>query len=387
MRTMKLLHTADLHIGKVVNEFSMLSDQEHILDQLLQIIEEEKVDGLIIAGDVYDRSIPPADAVTVLDNFLSKLIERNIKVFLISGNHDSPERIGFASTILQSKGLYISSNFNGEVKKVTLEDKYGNVNLYLLPFMKPATIKYYRKNENIVTYEDGVKALVDTLEIDNKERNILVTHHFITNAGRKPELSDSETMISLGGIDNIDASVFDDFDYVALGHIHRAQEIGKKHIRYAGSPIKYSFSEVFHQKSVALIELSEKGEINITLKELKPLHNMRKIKGKLFDLISEEVYKESETTDYIQATLTDENELIDPIGTLRSVYPNIMQIITMKNTLSENNMKQIEGDIKKKTTLELYKEFFMGVTDREFDAEREEVMKEMIGQITGGELS
>lgn len=383
---MKFIHTGDLHIGKFVNEFSMLKDQEYILKQIEEIVKEEKAEGLIIAGDVYDRSIPPAEAVAVLDGFLSDLIKKGIQVFLISGNHDSPERVGFASSILEDQGLHIAGTFEGELKKVTVEDQYGPLNIYLLPFMKSAVVKYYFPESKIENYEDSVRTILEQCAINTEERNVLVTHHFVTSGGKSPELSDSENMISVGGVDNVDASVFKDFDYVALGHIHRAQEIGGRHIRYSGSPIKYSFSEVFHKKSVCVVEITDKGQVDIRLRDLIPLHDMRKIKGNMQDLMSEEVTKEGDTNDYIQATLTDTKEIIDPIGTLRSVYPNTMQIITLKNTRTEEDMESGSGEIKKKSTMEIFEEFFCAVTDREFDESRKNVMREIIEEVGGGEL-
>lgn len=381
---MKLIHTADLHIGKIINEFSMIEDQKYILNQIFDIIIEEKAHGIIIAGDIYDRSIPSADAIGLLDNFFSQLVENNIKIYAISGNHDSAERIGFASSILDGKGLYIAGSFNGQVKKVQATDELGVINIYLLPFMKSTLMKYYLEDENIITYEDCVKAMIKRLDRNCQERNILVTHYFVTNAGKAPEISDSETMISIGGVDNIDASVLEDFDYVALGHIHRPQRIGKDYIRYSGSPIKYSFSEVFHQKSVTVIELLEKGNINIKERKLKPLHDMRKIKGSLENIMDNSIAENiAENKDYIQVTLTDHKELIDPINTLRSVYPNTMQIIMEKNQQSMDDIQLMSKEMKRKTTLEIYEQFFEKVTNRVFDSERIKVMKEIIEEVEG----
>jgi exonuclease SbcD len=381
---MKFIHTADLHIGKFVNEFSMLKDQEFILEQILSIIEEEEADALIIAGDIYDRSIPPAEAVAVLDRFLSDLIQKNIKVFLISGNHDSPERIGFAKKILEDKGLYIAGTYDGNDRIITLEDSYGQINIHLLPFVKPAVVKYYLKEEKIEDYNNSVQAIINHANLNKNDRNLLVTHYFITSGGMEPELSDSESVISVGGVDNVDASVFEGYDYVALGHIHRSQKIGGEHIRYAGSPIKYSFSEVHHKKSVTVIELKEKDQVIIQTRELKPLHDMRKIKGNLKALMDEKVAKEADVNDYIQATLTDTNELIDPIGTLRSVYPNTMQVIIEKNIRKEENIAHFEK-IKNRSTIEIYEEFYKVVTGQEFDESRSTLMREIIGEASGEE--
>lgn len=413
---MKLIHTADLHIGKIVNEFSMLNDQKYILQQILSIVEEEQADGILIAGDVYDRSIPPADAVTVLDWFLSTLIEMNVKVYLISGNHDSAERVGFANKILDSKGLYIGSTYDGTIKKVTAEKNGVKADIYLLPFVKPQVVEYYEQGKRqkveeqpteaeaasvrdseqqtsnpkdnsttIRTFESAVTASLSHLELDADSVNILVTHHFVTSGGTMPEESDSETSLSLGGIDKVDTSVFDSFDYVALGHIHRPQRIGRDTIRYAGSPLKYSFSEVTHKKSVTILEIGDEKQISVRTKELIPLHDMRKIKGTMKDLMNPEYYELADTKDYIQATLTDTIELVDPIGTLRSIYPNIMQIILDKNQQETKGMKQNLGERKSKSELELFDDFYTAVTGREFDEKRREIMQEILEGLTGGE--
>lgn len=439
---MKLIHTADLHIGKIVNEFSMLNDQKYILQQILSIVEEEQADGILIAGDVYDRSIPPADAVTVLDWFLSTLIEMNVKVYLISGNHDSAERVGFANKILDSKGLYIGSTYDGTIKKVTAEKDGVKADIYLLPFVKPQVVEYYEQEKRqlegnqqnineqntvqqvvtrevtnpqeatqqianqeaatqqdsaqqasnakdtsttIRTFESAVTASLSHLELDSDAVNILVTHHFVTSGGTMPEQSDSETSLSLGGIDKVDTSVFDSFDYVALGHIHRPQRIGRDTIRYAGSPLKYSFSEVTHKKSVTILEIGEEKQISVRTKELIPLHDMRKIRGTMKDLMNPEYYELADTKDYIQATLTDTIELVDPIGTLRSVYPNIMQIILDKNQQETKALTQNLGERKSKSELELFDDFYTAVTGREFDEKRREIMQEILEGLTGGE--
>lgn len=383
---MKLIHTSDLHIGKMVNEFSMLKDQEFVLKQMIDIAKEERADALLIAGDIYDRNIPPSDAVAIFDQFVSELIKEGILVLLISGNHDSPERLSFASSILEKKGFYIAGVYDGTVKSVTLTDEYGKLNMHLIPYVKPPITKHLLENDEIVTYENSVKAILDTIPLDKKERNILVTHYFITNLGIEPECSDSETRISVGGTDNIDVSLFDDFDYVALGHIHGPQRIGRETVRYAGSPLKYSFSEVFHKKSLTVLEIKEKGDINISMREIKPLHDVRKIKGQLEDLMSKEVYSMADTMDYLQVTLTNQEELVDPIGTLRSIYPNVMQLILEKNIRAQDSTTTKIDHMKSKSTLEIYKEFYESVTERDFDMERNLVMTMAIDDIEGGGL-
>lgn len=387
---MKIVHTADLHIGKVVNEYSMLEDQGYILSQIIQIIEEEKADVLLIGGDVYDRSIPPAEAVTLLDGFLKQLVTKKITVCMISGNHDSPERLSFADDILKQSGVYIAGTFTKDVKSVTLTDGYGTVQVYLLPFAKPQVMRHYLKEEhsterdNNVSYEQCVREIVEQIPMIKENRSILVTHHFVTNMGISPETSDSEIQLSVGDAGNVDASVFEGFDYVALGHIHRGQKVKEDNIRYSGSPLKYSFSEVHHKKAVTIIDLKEKGNIRISERELTPLHDMRSIKGKLKDLMKEEIVQAANPEDYLQVTLTDTDELIDPIGVLRAVYPNIMQLVIEKNVRVEKDIAQAEWDIKSRSTLDIYQEFYETVTGRTFDEKREQVIQTLLEQMEGG---
>lgn len=305
---MKLIHTADLHIGKMVNGFSMLKDQEYVLEQIVKIAMEEKADALIIAGDIYDRNIPPSEAVVVFDQFVSGLIEEGIPVLFVTGNHDSPERLSFARNILAQKNLHIGGIFDGRVECACFHDEYGEVIIHLVPFVKPPVVRHVLGNEKIIYFEDSVRGMLDTIDLDKKKRNILVTHYFITNMGALPEISDSETRISVGGTDNVDLSLFDGFDYVALGHIHGPQRIGRDTVRYAGSPLKYSFSEIFHKKSVTVIELNEKENVILRTRELNPLHDLRKVKGKLEDLISKEVSSMADPMDYLQVTLTNEED-------------------------------------------------------------------------------
>ena len=250
---MKLIHLSDLHLGKRVNEYSMLEDQEYILKKIINVIDDEKPDGVIIAGDVYDKSIPSAEAVQLFDDFLVQLAKRSLKVFVISGNHDSPERIAFGSRIMDASGIHMSPVYSGDITPIPLEDEFGTVNIYILPFIKPAHVRRYAENE-ITTYTEAVEYVISKLNIDPANRNVLVTHQFVTGALR----SESEE-ISVGGSDNVDAYVFEPFDYVALGHIHSPQTCGSENIRYCGTPLKYSFSEVHDKKSVTVVELREKG--------------------------------------------------------------------------------------------------------------------------------
>lgn len=323
---MKFVHTGDLHIGKIVNGFSMIEDQRYILKQVYEISRREKADALVLAGDIYDRAIPPADAVVLFNDFLTDMVRAGIPVLMISGNHDSPERLGFADAILEEEGIYIAGVYKEELKKVEIADTYGNVSFVLMPFVKPASVGAKTSGEavgNMLSMEKGGKEdNIDKDDMDkdntNKEgedgiRRVLVTHYFVTDQGREPELSDGETTIHVGGLDNVEASLFDGFDYVALGHIHKPQKIGEREVYYAGAPLAYSFSEAGQEKGINLIEMGKKGEVTMRRIPIKPLHEMRRIRGKLQELMQPEVVGAAQAEDYIRAELTDEEELLSLI--------------------------------------------------------------------------
>lgn len=372
---MRFLHIADLHIGKRVNEFSMIEDQRYILGQILEIAEKEKPDGILIAGDVYDKSQPSAEAVELLDEFLTKLLSCGHPVFMISGNHDSPERLGFGSRIMQNNKLYIAGVFHGHLQKFTLTDEQGPVNIYMLPFVKPVAVRPFYE-DTIETYEQAVRAVIAGAEINRNERNVLIAHQFISAGSQNPERSDSE-LLRVGGLDNIDASSFDVFDYVALGHLHGPQRIGRDTIRYAGSPLKYSFSEARHHKSVVMIDLGKKDDVQYHLFPLKPLRDLREIKGPIEELlrVGREDSKGSE--DYIHATLTDENEIYDAIGQIRKVYPNLM-VLDFDNKRSRSISKEQDAyarEAAKKNTMELFSDFYKLQNHVDLTNEQIEVME------------
>ncbi|MBQ9237721.1 MAG: exonuclease SbcCD subunit D [Treponema sp.] len=330
---MKLLHIADLHLGKRVNEFSLLEDQHYILTRILTHIENEMPDALLIAGDVYDKGVPPIEAITLFDDFLSRLFALNIQTFIISGNHDSPERMTFGSRLMQPSGIHFAPTYDGTVSPTVLSDRYGELAIYLLPFIKPAVVRPFFPDETIDSYTDAVRAAVTRLHIDTRRRNVLVAHQFVTGAER----SESEE-ISVGGSDNIPASVFADFDYVALGHIHRPQNIGTHTIRYCGTPLKYSFSESRQEKSITVVELEEKGTTHIRTIPLVPLHDMRELKGRYEDLTFRPNYEHTQTDDYIHITLTDEDDIPEAVGKLRAIYPHLMKLDydNMRTQTAEN---------------------------------------------------
>ncbi len=319
---MKLIHLSDLHLGKRVNEFSMLEDQRYILSEILDIIDREAPDGILIAGDIYDKSVPSAEAVALLDDFLVRLSARNLQVFLISGNHDSAERMAFGGRLMAGSGIHMAPVYNGTTAPLTLTDIHGPVDLYLLPFLKPAHVRRCFPDQEITSYTDAVKAAIDAMPLDTTRRNVLVTHQFVTGAAR----CDSEDL-SVGGSDNVDAAVFAPFDYVALGHIHGPQQVGRETIRYCGTPLKYSFSEARHKKSLTVVELEEKGHVTVRTVPLHPLRDLVELRGTYEELTLRDFYESAGyRQDYVHITLTDEDDIPDAVGKLRIIYPYLMKL-------------------------------------------------------------
>ncbi|MDD3794416.1 MAG: exonuclease SbcCD subunit D [Lachnospiraceae bacterium] len=383
---MRFIHLSDLHIGKRVNEFSMLEDQRFILHQILEIIDEKKVDGVWIAGDVYDKTVPSAEAVQLFDDFLTELADRELPVFVISGNHDSPERIAFGARLLNSRGVYLSPVYNGKTEPVVLQDAYGEIRIYLLPFLKPAMVKHVFPEREITSYQEALEAAIEaikgnlTAEWDRSCRNILLAHQFVTGSER----SDSEEC-SVGGMDNVDASVFSDFDYVALGHIHKPQRAGRENIRYCGTPLKYSFSEAGHTKSVTLVDAGEKGNLTIQTEVLHPLRDLREIRGSYMELTALENYRNTNTSDYLHITLTDEEDIPDAIGRLRSIYPNIMKLDYDNLRTSQSQLVEGGAAVQQKTPLQLFQEFYQLQNNQEMSKEQEEFVQELIEKTFEGD--
>ncbi len=350
---MKLIHLSDLHIGKRVNEISMIEEQEYILSQILNIIDQEHPDAVLICGDVYDKSVPSAEAVSLFDDFLCHLSLRKLQVLIISGNHDSAERLAFGGRLMSGTGIHLSPVYHGEISPITLTDEHGPVHFWLLPFVKPVHVRRFFPEAEIESYTDALKTAVDSMERDLSARNVLLTHQFVTGAST----CESEE-ISVGGSDNVDASVFADFDYVALGHIHGPQNVGSPHIRYCGTPLKYSFSEVHHHKSVTVVELGVKGELTIRTLPLLPRHDLREIRGSYDQVASKCFYENTPTEDYLHIILTDEEDVPEAMGRLRTIYPNLMKL-SYDNARTRSNA-QISGavDIQKKSPLQLFAELY-----------------------------
>ncbi len=374
---MKLIHLSDLHLGKRVNEFSMLEDQEYILTKIINIIDEQNPQGVIIAGDVYDKSVPSAEAVELFDDFLFRLSKRNLKVFVISGNHDSAERIAFGGRLMDKSGIYMSPVYNGKVEPIALEDEYGSLNVYMLPFIKPSNVRRFYPENEIVSYTDAIKLTVDEMHIDEIQRNILITHQFVTGALR----TESEE-VSVGGTDNVDASAFDGFDYVALGHIHRSQKCRSEFVRYSGTPLKYSFSEAKDVKSVTVVEMKEKGNIELSFFPLTPKRDMVEIKGKYDEVMLKSFYEGTTyDEDYMHITLTDEEDIPDVLTKLRVVYKNIMKLDY--DNLRTRHSAEITGasDVKSKSPLEHFREFYEQQNGQPLSEEQSAFMMEIIEQI------
>lgn len=375
---MRLLHLADLHIGKIIYEQSLLEDQKYMLNEIVKIIETEKVDAVLMSGDIYDRSVPPSEAVEVLNDFLNMLIKvLKIKVFVISGNHDSKERLNFGSKIFENDGLYIQTSYDGKIRCVELPN---DINIYMLPFAKPIEIKKYFEDEKISTHNEAMQAIMNNENIDAKKVNILMAHQFVIAGNNNPETCESET-INVGGVENVDSSNFEKFDYVALGHIHGPQRIGRDTIRYAGTMLKYSFSEVNHNKSAVLIDVNGKDKIEYKLIPLKPLRDMRVIKGPIEELLKEENYKDTNTQDYIKAIITNDEAVYDAIGQIRRVYPNTLslEIRNIKSNIQDVELENMEN-LKMKDELEVFDDFYEFQNGVRLEEEQKEIMREIIKQ-------
>ncbi|MBR0104434.1 MAG: exonuclease SbcCD subunit D [Firmicutes bacterium] len=375
---MKFMHLSDLHIGKRLNEFSLLEDQAHILDKILETAKNESVDAVIIAGDIYDRSVPSVEGVRLFDRFITALSEMGIYVFIISGNHDSPERLAFGSGLMAASRVFISPVYEGDIEPVKLSDEFGDIFVYLLPFVKPAQVRHYFPDEKIESYTQMMEFIVSRMDIDKSKRNILVTHQYTAGA----EKSDSEETLTAGGTESIDFGVFSDFDYTALGHIHKAQFIGGKSVRYCGTPLKYSFSEEYQEKTLTILELLEKGRISFTEIPLQPLRDMRTIKGTYEELTALSFYGNTNTDDYIRAILTDEDDVVNAMARLRTIYPNLMTM-SYENSRTKADFQINDNYVyEDKSPMEHFSDFFEMVNGSKMSEKQREFTAELIEKIT-----
>ena len=361
---MKFFHLSDLHLGRRMYEFSLMEDQTYILDEILCLTDKESPDAVLLAGDIYDRAVPSAEAVELFDRFLCALAERRVPVLAISGNHDSPERIAFGAHLMAPSGVFLSPVYGGTVEPVTLSDAFGEVRFYLLPFVKPSNVRRFYSDAGIESYTDAVRCAVEHMEVDTSVRNVLITHQFVTGAVR----SESED-ITVGVTDNVDAAVFDAFDYTALGHLHSAQKIGRETLRYSGTPLQYSFSER-GQKSVTVVELREKGNVTVSALPLAPLRALREIRGSYSELTLRENYAGTNTGDYIHAVLTDENDVPNALARLRSIYPNLMRLDYDNLRRRSSAVLLAEERQEKLTDTELFAELFEKQNGQKMTAEQ-----------------
>nr|WP_300838972.1 exonuclease SbcCD subunit D [uncultured Acetatifactor sp.] len=377
---MRFLHISDLHIGKRVNEFSMIEDQNYILKQILDIAAAKRVDAVLIAGDIYDKPVPSAEAVQMFDWFLTGLADLGKKVFAVAGNHDSPERIAFGAQLMSGRGVYVSPVYDGTAFCQVLTDAYGEIGIYLLPFVKPAIVRHALEGEiqsaSPESYQEAVELAVERMGIDRTRRNILIAHQFVTGAGR----CDSEE-VAVGGLDNVDGSVFDCFDYVALGHIHSPQSVGKENVRYCGTPLKYSFSEADQEKSVTVVELREKGRTSISAVPLAPLRDMRRIRGSYREMMSKTFWQDTNTEDYVQVTLTDEEDIPDGMQRLRTVYPNLMRLIYDNSRTRQDRSVDTAAQVEQKSELELFGEFFELQNNQPMSREQTDYVEKLIERL------
>ncbi len=373
---MIIMHLSDLHLGKRVNEYSMIEDQRYILLQILHYVDEEKPDALVIAGDIFDRSVPPEDAVTLWDDFLSSLAKREIPVYAIYGNHDSAVRFSEHSRLLKQAGIHLSPVYDGKAQHFAQKDAYGTVHFFLLPFVKPSVMRQIFPEEEISDYTDVCRLAVSKMDIDLAERNVILAHQFVTGASR----CESEEIL-IGTLDNVDGSVFDAFDYVALGHLHGKQKIGRETMRYCGTPLKYSFSERNHVKAITIVELKEKGNITISEIPLKPKHDLRRIKGTYENLTSKANYEGTAQDDYIHAVLTDEQDVPNAQAKLRVIYPNLMKLSYDNMRTRENRLIEKTTELEQKTPLVLFEDFYELQNNVKMTEEQKQLTQNLIESI------
>ena len=373
---MKLMHLSDLHLGKLVNGFSMLEDQKYILAQIIDLAREEKPDGVLIAGDVYDKRVPAAEAVGVLDGFLTELAQI-AQVFLISGNHDSAERLAFGGRLMRLAGVHVSPVYDGTVRTVELADGFGPVRVHLLPFLKPVQVRRFFPDVEITNYTDAVRTALSAIDREAGARHVLVTHQLVTGA----QLCDSEEL-SIGGSENVDPEVFGGFDYVALGHLHGPQRAGGERIRYCGTPLKYSFSEEKHHKSVTFVTLGEKGSVEITTRPLKPLRDLKTIRGTYQELMARSYYQNTDLPEsYLHIVLTDEEDVPEALGRMRQVYPYIMKL-TYDNTRTRSNQNPLDRQVDtRKTPLELFRQLYEAQNNQPMSEQQDEFLAGLIEAI------
>lgn len=373
---MKLFHLSDLHLGKRLNGFSLMEDQAAILEQILHYVDIEHPDAILIAGDIYDKPIPPAEAISIFDSFLVQMSERGIQIFLISGNHDSPERLAFGSTLMHPSGIHISPVYDGSLVPITLSDAYGTIDFYLLPFLKPVQVRHFYPEETIESYTDAVRCALSHRQKGTAKRSVLLSHQFVTGAIQ----CESEELL-VGGVEQIDVQVFHEFDYVALGHLHGPQAVGRPTVRYCGTPLKYSFSEANHQKSISVVTLHVPGQIDIQLLPLTPHRDLLERTADFETLLSDSFYQTFDQTAYLHLTLTDENEIPDAISKLRTIYPNIMKLDYCNTRTAKQQALSCPAQAERYTPMELFAEFYQTQNNQPLTAMQTEFLENLLGKI------
>ena len=377
---MKFIHLGDLHIGKSIGEFDLIEDQKYILDQILDIAEKNGIDAVLIAGDVYDKTIPSEAAVRLFDYFICRLAEKRIKTFIITGNHDSDERLNFGSSLFEARDIFISAKYEGKLFKKEVEDSDGKVNIYLMPFIKASQVRHFYPDEEIENYDDAVRVVLDKSMINPEERNILVAHQFVAGKSADPQLGGSESVSTqtVGLVEQIGADCFTDFDYVALGHIHSPQSVGREEIRYAGSPLKYSLSEASNNKFATIVNLGKKGDVDIKLEPLYPMRDLRHLKGRMKQLLKEENIIAPE--DFIYVTLTDEETVGNAMGIFQQYYPNTIRIEYDNSHTRELQQTDITQITENKTFGEMISDFYQMVYGCEISEEELAFMNKIAGE-------
>ena len=370
---MKFIHISDLHLGKRVYEYSMIEEQKNALEQVVKAVDDKNVDGIFIAGDIYDKSVPTIEAIELFDSFLVELSKRDIDIFIISGNHDSPERIGFGAELLKSKRIYISKAYEGNIEYIDMEDEYGKVRVHLIPFLKPANVRRFYPDDDITDFNSAIRTVVDNMEINSSHRNVVLVHQFITGAVR----SESEESF-LGGMDNIEYDLFDQFDYVALGHIHKPQAMGRQQVRYSGALVKYALDEVEQVKSITYLELKDKGDVLIDTIPIVPIHEMRRIEGTYMELTDRNMYIDTKVDDYLHVILKDEEDVPDALRKLRVIYPNILKL-EYDNTRTRLRNSVIEREaVRKKEPIEYIEELFVMQNNTDMTSEQISVLRQIM---------
>ena len=370
---LRFAHLSDLHLGKRVCEFSMLEDQKYILEQILALLDAHPVDGVLLAGDLYDKPVPPAEAVRLLDWFLTQLAARDLPVFAISGNHDSADRVAFGAALLESSRVYVSPVFSGAPQPICLADEHGPVDVYLLPFLKPASVRHVWPDEPIESYNDALACVLRHCTPDPGHRSLLVAHQFVAGAAA----CESEEP-SVGGLDCVDAALFDGFDYVALGHLHSPQKVGRDTLRYCGTPLKYSFSEAHQHKSATFVELGPKGEVTLSTAPLTPKHDLRELRGSYMELTDRRSYAGTATDDYLHITLTDEQDVPDALARLRVIYPNLMRLDYDNLRTRTQADLDVPAQTEQKTPLEHFAAFYALQNNQPLSAEQAAFCQQLI---------